>query len=74
MDHWNHAAEAEQSFEKVEQPWEQTQGEVDPVMGSRIIPKEKGTKEAWGGAEQGTNSGKQTGGGLVWNKSRGWCQ
>ena len=31
----------------MEQPWEQTQGEVDQVMGSRIGPKEKGTKEAW---------------------------
>ena len=46
-DHWNRAAEAEQSFEKMEQVWEETQGEVDQVMGSRIGPKEKGTKEAW---------------------------
>ena len=37
----------EQSFEKMEQLWEQTQGEVDQVMGSWIGPKEKGTKEAW---------------------------
>ena len=47
MDHRNRAAEVEQSFEKTEQPWEQTQGEVDQVMGSWIGPKEKGTKEAW---------------------------
>ena len=46
----------EQSFEKTEQPWEQTQGEVDQVMGSRIGPKEKGTKEAW----------------VVWNKELTW--
>ena len=46
-DHWNRAAEAEQSFEKTEQAWEETQGEVDQVMGSRIGPKENGTKEAW---------------------------
>ena len=37
----------EQSFEKMERPWEQTQGEVDQVMGSWIRPKENGTKEAW---------------------------
>ena len=37
----------EQSFEKTERPLEQTQGEVDQVMGSRIGPKENGTKEAW---------------------------
>ena len=30
-----------------ERLWEQTQGEVDQVIGSRIRPKEKGTKEAW---------------------------
>ena len=36
-----------QSFEKTERPWEETQGEVDQVMGSWIRPKEKGTKEAW---------------------------
>ena len=36
----------EQSFEKTEQAWEETQGEVDQVMGSRIRPKENGTKEA----------------------------
>ena len=36
----------EQSFEKTEQAWEETQGEVDQVMGSRIGPKENGTKEA----------------------------
>ena len=52
MDHQNRAAEAEQSFEKTKQPWEQTQGEVNQVMGSQIRPKEKGTKEAW----------------VVWNK------
>ena len=46
-DHQNHAAEAEQSFENMEQAWEETQGEVDQVMGSQIGPKEKGTKEAW---------------------------
>ena len=46
-DHQNCAAEAEQSFEKTEQAWEETQGEVDQVMGSRIGPKENGTKEAW---------------------------
>ena len=36
----------EQSFEKTEQAWEETQGEVDQVIGSRIGPKENGTKEA----------------------------
>ena len=46
MDHRNHAAEAEQSFEKTKQAWEETQGEVDQVMGSWIGPKENGTKEA----------------------------
>ena len=30
----------------MEQVWEETQGEVDQVMGSRIGPKENGTKEA----------------------------
>ena len=30
----------------MEQAWEETQGEVDQVMGSRIGPKENGTKEA----------------------------
>ena len=64
----------EQSFEKTERLWEQTQGEVDQVMRSRIGPKEKGTKEALGGTEQGTNPRKQTRGRLVWNKIRGWCQ
>ena len=61
----------EQSFEKMEQPWEQTQGEVNQVMGSQIRPKEKGTKEAWGGMEQGTNLRKWNGGGLIQNKSSG---
>ena len=51
MDHWNRAAEVEQSF-KTERVWEETQGEVDQVMGSRIGPKENETKEAW----------------VVWNK------
>ena len=61
----------EQSFEKTERPWEQTQGEVDQVMGSQVGPKEKGTKEAWGGAEQGTNPRKRNAGRLVQNKTRG---
>ena len=30
----------------MEQAWEETQGEVNQVMGSRIGPKENGTKEA----------------------------
>ena len=60
-----------QSFEKMEQPWEQTQGEVDQVMRSWIRPKEKGTKEALGGAEQGTNPRKRNEGGLVQNKTGG---
>ena len=47
MDHWNCAAEAEQSFEKMEQAWEETQRAVNQVMGSGIGPKENGTKEAW---------------------------
>ena len=64
----------EQSFGKMEQLWEQTQGEVDQVMGSQIGPKEKGTKEAWGGMEQGTNPRKRNGGGLVQNKIKGWHQ
>ena len=46
LTHRNRAAEAEQSFEKMEQVWEETQGEVDQVMGSQIGPKENGTKEA----------------------------
>ena len=29
-----------------QQVWEETQGEVNQVMGSRIRPKENGTKEA----------------------------
>ena len=61
----------EQSFEKMEQLWEQTQGEVDQVMRSWIGPKEKGTKEALGGAEQGTNLRKRNEGRLVWNKTGG---
>ena len=36
----------EPSFEKMEQAWEETQGAVDQVMGSRIGPKENGTREA----------------------------
>ena len=56
--HQNHAAGAEQPFEETKQPWEQTQGEEDQVMGSRVGPKENGTKEAWGGAEQGTEHGE----------------
>ena len=47
MDHRNRATEAEQSFKKTEQLWEQTKGEVDQVMGSQSGPKKKGTKEAW---------------------------
>ena len=61
----------EQSFEKTEQPWEHTQGEVDQVMRSRIRPKEKGTKEALGGVEEGTNLRKRNEGGLIWNKTGG---
>ena len=64
----------EQSFKKTEQLWEQTQGEVDQVMGSQIGPKEKGTKEVWGGAEQGTNLRKRNGGRLIRNKIKGWRQ
>ena len=72
MDHRNCAAEAEQSFEKTGQLWEQTQGEVDQVMGSWIGPEKKGTKEAWGsGQSKELNTGKRTGGELVWNKSNG---
>ena len=48
-----------QSFEKTEQAWEQTQGEVDQVMGSQIRPKEKETKEAWGGVEHGLTRGSR---------------
>ena len=59
----------EQSFEKTEQPCEQTQGEVDQVMRSQIGPKEKGTKEALGDVEQGTNPRKWNEGGLVRNKT-----
>ena len=61
----------EQSFEKTERPWEQTQGEVNQVMGSRIGQKENGTKEAWGSAEQGSNLRKWNEGGLVRNKTGG---
>ena len=43
-DHRNHAAEVEPSFEKMEQLWEETQVEVDQVMGSQIGPKGKGNK------------------------------
>ena len=63
-----------QSFEKTEQAWEETQGEVDQVMGSQIGPKENGTKEAQVAWNKELKSGKQTGGGLVWNKIRGRCQ
>ena len=55
----------------MEQPWEETQGEVDQVMGSWIGPKKKGTKEAWGGAEQGANPRKWNEGGLIRNKTGG---
>ena len=61
----------EQSFEKTERLWEHTQGEVNQVMRSRIGPKEKGTKEALGGVEQGTNLRKWNKGRLIWNKTRG---
>ena len=57
MDHQNRAAEAEQSFEKTERAWEETQGEVDQVMGSRIGPKENGTKEAWVARNKELNRG-----------------
>ena len=71
MDHWNRAAEAEQSFEKTEQVWEETQGEVNQVMGSRIGPKENGTKEARVAQNKELSTGKRTGSELIRNKIRG---
>ena len=71
MDHRNRATEAEQSFEKTEQAWEETQGEVDQVMGSRIGPKENGTKEAWVAWNEELSTGKRTGSQLIWNKIGG---
>ena len=41
----------------MEQAWEETQGEVDQVMGSRIGPKENGTKEAWVAQNKGLTRG-----------------
>ena len=61
----------EQSFEKMEQVWEETQGEVDQVMGSRIGPKENGTKEAWVVRNKELSTRKQTGSKLIWNKIGG---
>ena len=71
MDHWNRAAEAEQFFEKMEQAWEETQGEVDQVMGSQIGPKENGTKEAWVAQNKELSTGKWTRSELIQNKIRG---
>ena len=71
MDHRNRAAEAEQSFEKTEQLWEQTQGEVNQVMGSQIGPKKKGTKEAWVVRNKELITGKRTESQLIRNKIRG---
>ena len=50
MDHQNCAAEAEQSFEKTEQLWEQIQREVDQMMGSRIRPKKRNKGGLGGGS------------------------
>ena len=71
MDHRNRAAEAEQSFEKTEQAWEETQGEADQVMGSRIRPKENGTKEAWVARNKELSTRKQTESELIRNKIGG---
>ena len=71
MDHWNHAAEAEQSFEKTEQAWEETQGEVNQVMGSWIGPKENGTKEAQVARNKELSTWKWTGSKLIRNKIGG---
>ena len=57
MDHRNRAAEVEQSFEKMEQAWEETQGEVDQVMGSQIGQR-KEQRRLGSGAEQGTKNGE----------------
>ena len=65
MDHWNRAAEAEQSFEKTEQAWEETQGEVNQVMGSQIGPKENGTKEARVVQNKELSTRKRTGSELI---------
>ena len=70
-DHRNRAAEAEQSFEKTEQAWEQTQGEVDQVMGSPIRPKENGTKEARVAWNKELSTRKWTGSELIQNKIGG---
>ena len=71
MDHRNCAAEAEQSFEKTEQVWEQTQGEVDQVMGSPIGPKENGTKEARVVRNKELSTRKRTRSELIRNKIGG---
>ena len=71
MDHRNCAAEAEQSFEKTEQAWEETQGEVDQVMGSQIGPKENGTKEARVARNKELSTRKRTGSKLIRNKIGG---
>ena len=68
MDHRNRAAEAEQSFEKTEQAWEETQEEVDQVMGSQIGPKENGTKEARVARNKELSMRKRTGSELIQNK------
>ena len=45
----------------MEQVWEETQGEVDQVMGSRIGPKENGKKEARVAQNKELSTRKQTG-------------
>ena len=71
MDHRNCAAEVKQSFEKTEQAWEQTQGEVDQVTGSLIGPKENGTKEAQVARNKVLSMRKWTGSKLIRNKIGG---
>ena len=71
MDHRSRAAEAEQSFEKTEQAWEETQGEVDQVMGSQIGPKGNGTKEARVARNKQLSTRKRTGSELIRNKIGG---
>ena len=51
--------------------WEETQGEVDQVMGSQIGPKENGTKEARVARNKELSMGKQTGSELIRNKIGG---
>ena len=71
MDHQNRAAEAEQSFEKTEQVWEEIQGEVNQVMGSRIGPKKRNKGDLEVARNKEISTGERTRSELVWNKIGG---